>query len=500
MEPELSNLKLSEIVSSLIRIDGELEHVEFKANQADCEMIAKNISAIVNSLTRRNFPRGYMIWGIDNETHELLGTSFKPFSVKVRDKKGKKSNEELLVWLSKHIKPAPNIDVREIFVENKRIVVFILGANPLEVSKFHSDAYIRIGANTRRLDEYPSIEKEIWSKVISREFETIPARFNVSRDDVMRLIDFESFYNMRQNRVGVERGVLFDEALRCGIIQDNRDTTYNITNLGALLYARDLSDFPRLANKFIRIITYQGKSKISMVREERSKGGYIVEFNRIHRYIMDCVIDEDAIDEDGIRRKKFLYPKLTVRELFANAIIHQDLSTNVMHPMIEIYSDRMEFVNSGAPLIPEDRFLDYPPQTRNQKIADEFYKVGICEIQGSGWDKVATEASELSFPAPKPEATQNTTRVVLSQRKTLENMTTEERIWSLYTYACLLWVNREFLTNTLTRQLFHIPENNLSTASNLLSQTVKAGLIVIFDKDAGTRSRKYIPKYVNDAT
>ena len=85
------------------------------------------------------------------------------------------------------------------------------------------------------------------------------------------------------------------------------------------------------------------------------------------------------------------------------------------------------------------------------------------------------------------------------QKKTLADMTNEERMWSLYTFACLLWVKKQFLTNTLVRQLFHIPDNNLSMASTLLSQAVKSGLIVVFDEQAGTRSRKYMPKYVNDA-
>lgn len=53
----------------------------------------------------------------------------------------------------------------------------------------------------------------------------------------------------------------------------------------------------------------------------------------------------------------------------------------------------------------------------------------------------------------------------------------------------------KYLTNALTRKLFNIPESNISTASSLLSQAVKSGLIVVFDEQSGTRSRKYLPKY-----
>lgn len=499
MEDDLTDQKLIQIVRNFTKTEGELEQVEFKENKEDPVTIAKNISAISNAMTRRNYPRGYMIWGVSNDTYEFTGTKFKPYSKKVSLKQNKKGNEELLLWLSKVIKPAPKLDVREIEIDNKRVVVFVIHSNPLELSKYDGVAYIRIGANVRPLDEFSTIEKEVWSKILSREFENISAKANLSRGEIEELLDFDAFYNMRQNRVPVERGILFEEAIKCGFIKDNHDTTYDITNSGALLYAKNLEDFPTLLGKTIRIITYRGSSKLTTIREKRGRSGYAVEFNLLHEYIMDEVVSEDSIDEDGVRRKKYLYPRLTVRELFANTILHQDLANNAMHPMIEIYSDRLEFINPGAPLVPEDRFLDYPPQTRNRKIADEFYKVGFCEIQGSGWDKVATEASEFSFPAPKPEVTQDTTRVVLMQKKNLSMMTTEERMWSIYTYACLLWVKQQFLTNTFIRQLFHISENNVSTASSLLSQAVKTGLIVIFDEETGTRSRKYLPKYAKES-
>ena len=212
MEDELSNQKLVQIISNLAKMDSELEHVEFKVNQADPEMIAKNISAITNSMTRRNFPRGYMIWGIDNASHEFVGTSFRPFSAKVKNRnKDRESNEELLVWLSKYIKPSPKLDVRELEIDEKKIVIFIITSNPLELSKFRGNAFIRIGANTRPLNEFPSIEKEVWSKILSREFETISAKSNLSKDEVISLLDFDSFYTMRQNRVHVERGLLFQK-------------------------------------------------------------------------------------------------------------------------------------------------------------------------------------------------------------------------------------------------------------------------------------------------
>ena len=72
--------------------------------------------------------------------------------------------------------------------------------------------------------------------------------------EVISLLDFDTLYEMRKNNAPVERDALFDEAVRCGMVKDNYDTTFDITNFGALLYAKDINDFPSLKSKAIRII------------------------------------------------------------------------------------------------------------------------------------------------------------------------------------------------------------------------------------------------------
>lgn len=488
MRDEIPDEKLVMIIRNFCKLDAELEHVEFKENLDDEETIAKTISAIINSMTRNNIPRGYFIWGIENETHEIVGTHFNPETKKI-------GNEEFELWVSKHIQPSPILAFRKIDIDGKRLIALIIHSNPLSLSRFNNVAYIRIGANTRKLSDFPNIEKEVWKHIVERDYEMITAKPCLSKDEVLSLLNYDVMYEMRKNNAPVEKDTLFDEMIRCGMVKNNHDTTFDITNLGAILYANDVKDFPTLENKMIRIIHYIGETKLKTKDEIRGKCGYIVEFNNMLKSIMEKTIDGEVIDEDGIRRIKYLYPQITIRELFANIIAHQDLTINTIQPMVEIYSNRIEFVNPGAPLIPKDRFVDYPPQTRNMKIAEELYKVGICERRGSGWDKIATEASEFGFSAPSPEITKTTTRIILTQHKTLADMTNEERMWSIYIYACLLWVEKKYLTNTLVRKLFAIPESNMSTASNLLSQAVKSGLIVVFDEQSGPRSRKYLPKY-----
>lgn len=370
--------------------------------------------------------------------------------------------------------------------------------NTSAISEYDRVAYIRVGTNRRPLKEFPSLEKELWSKVLSYDFENAIVRSRRSIEEVKRLLNLDAFLSMRQYNVAVPPDKLLDEAINVGLLKDNRDGTYDITNLGALLYANSLSDFPRLSSKNVRIIKYRGTSRLESVNEYRSEGGYAVSFDALLWIIRDWTADGEEVGDDGLRKKTYPYPPIMIRELFVNMLIHQDLLSDMIHPMVEIFDDRIEFTNAGVPLIPVERFIDYPPQTRNHHLAEETFKIGISESRGSGWDKVAIEAGDNGFPAPRPDVTSSTTRVIVSKKRNLSEMTNEERMWTLYIHACLLWTNKKFVTNTSVRELFNIPNDNLSMASNLLSQAQKSHLIRVFDPEAGPKSRKYVPIYVEE--
>ena len=350
----------------------------------------------------------------------------------------------------------------------------------------------------RTVDFLKEIVERIYAAMVRTEYlvyEMFPAKSNLSRTEVLSLLDYDTFYAMRRKGVPVEVDLVFEESVRCGIIIDNCDTTYDISNFGALLYAKDLDSFPTLSGKAVRIITYIGDSKISAKQEYRSRGGYIVDFNRMIAEILSNTISRETLNDDGIRRIEYQYPEVTLRELLANMLVHQDLYKKTMSPMVEIFTSRIEFTNLGKPLVPIKRIVDYPPQTRNENLAKEFYRTGICERRGSGWDKIADEANRYKFPAPTITTTNDTTNVTLSPHRVLADMTYAERMWSIYIYTCLLWSNKKYLTNALVRELFDIPESSKSMASLLINQAQKEKLITVFDENVGVRSRKYMPAY-----
>ena len=107
------------------------------------------------------------------------------------------------------------------------------------------------------------------------------------------------------------------------------------------------------------------------------------------------------------RKSIFSYPEIAIRELVANMLIHQDFEQHGTNPMVEVFSDRIEFSNPGAPLINIERIIDTVPVSRNENIAGFMHKCGICEERGSGYDKIVLATGENSMLSPRLENQSN---------------------------------------------------------------------------------------------
>ena len=129
------------LINILCSYDSEEDWFEFKSSNSNPEMIGKDVSALSNSAALSDHPYGYMIWGIKDGNHEIIGTTFKP-------KTEKKGNDELLGWLSTQSYPRLVLDFIELEMEGKRIVVLEIPAAQKEPQRFCDKEYIRI-LNTR---------------------------------------------------------------------------------------------------------------------------------------------------------------------------------------------------------------------------------------------------------------------------------------------------------------------------------------------------------------
>jgi predicted HTH transcriptional regulator len=180
------------------------------------------------------------------------------------------------------------------------------------------------------------------------------------------------------------------------------------------------------------------------------------------------LVPSNEIIEKALRRTVPMYPELAIRELVANAIIHQDFVIHGTGPMVEIFSDRIEITNPGQPMVSTDRFLDSPPRSRNEGVASFLRRIGVCEERGSGIDKVVFQTEFYQLPAPLFEIAGDNTRTVLFAHKSYADMYRKDRVRATYLHACLRYVQRDYPTNTSLRERFGIEKENSSMVSRVI--------------------------------
>lgn len=240
------------------------------------------------------------------------------------------------------------------------------------------------------------------------------------------------------------------------------------------------------------VIRYGGVDRLATTREQIGGKGYAAGFEGLIDYVSAFFPANEAIGV-ALRTTTPLYPPLAIRELIANALIHQDFAITGAGPIVEVFDDRVEISNPGVPIVDPARLVDTPPRSRNEALAGLMRRMGICEERGSGWDKVAFEVEFHQLPAPEVVTTADTTRVTLLSPRPLTSMTPEDKARAVYLHACLNQVSRKDTTNSSVRKRFGIEEKNKATASRLLKDAVDRGLIAPYDKDTSPRLMKYVP-------
>lgn len=464
----------------------ELPWVEFKSNLKEPQSIGEYVSALSNTAALFNQPHGFLIWGINNSTHDIEGTTFDPEKVK-------QGNQGLDLWIATQLEPQVQFYFHKVTIEGKNVVLLEISAAYSTPVKFRGIDYIRIDSNKTKLNEFPDTERELWAAFSKKPFETLMTEENLSEDFVLRLLDYAAYFDMLSMELPTNKAGILERLENDKMIVKNEAGHYNITNMGAILFARRISDFPALDRKAIRVIKYSGNSRTdSASKEQISRKGYANGFEGLIGYI-NGLLPENEIMGKALRKTVPMYPELAVRELVANAIIHQNFFIRGTGPMIEIFDNRMEITNPGTPLIEKERFVDHPPISRNEMLASFMRRVGVCEERGSGYDKVVAQTERFQLPAPDIEIYNNHTKVVLYAHQPYAKMSKSDRQRACYLHACLKRVNREPMTNATLRERFAIPAKNSSMISRLLGETCETGLIKISEESTSDKNRSYLP-------
>lgn len=485
MSPNRSLNYLISLVHELISLPHETEWVEFKENNDNPELLGEYISALANSAALHGKAQAYIVWGIQDGSHQPVGTQFAP-------KKTKVGNEELENWLLKSLSPKIHFQFFEFEMNEKAIVVLEISRAYRQPVQFKSQEYIRKGSYKKKLKDLPEAERQLWRVFDQSPFEDQLAAHNLKDSDVLSLLDYPRYFELLGLPLPADRSQILASLSADEFIQINQAGTWDILNLGAILLAKNLDDFRSLKRKKVRVIFYRHDHRIETHREFMLDKGYANGFQEILNAVLHHLPTNEVI-EQAFRKEVPMYPELAIRELIVNALIHQDFFITGSGPMIEIFNNRMEISNPGKPLIEVKRFLDNPPRSRNESLASWMRRIGLCEERGSGVDKVVFQVEVFQLPAPSFEINGDNTVSVLFAHQDLTKMEKPDRIRACYQHACLKYVQRDYMTNSSIRERFGIEVRNSAIASRLIREALDEGAIKPFDEQASKKFMKYIP-------
>ena len=109
--------KFKALFLELAALPSEAEWIEVKQNKDNPEEIGRYISALSNSAALCCKPRAYLLWGIDDRSHQIVGTTFRP-------RRSKVGNEELENWLLSQLEPRTEFSIHEGDIDGRQVVMF----------------------------------------------------------------------------------------------------------------------------------------------------------------------------------------------------------------------------------------------------------------------------------------------------------------------------------------------------------------------------------------
>jgi len=448
-------------------VRSETQNLEFKEakTQYDNKKLYKYCVALANE------GGGYFVLGIED----------KP----PRNVVGSQAFNDPVAMAAKLFKAVGfRVEIEEVQHPDGRVVVFQVPSRPRGTAYHYDGSYLM-----RSGEELVPMSEDQLRKIFAEgqpDWLEGVARQGLSGQDVIQLLDTQTFFDLLTLPYPTDQtGVL--QRLESERLILSANGSYSILNIGAVLLAKNLRDFTGVQRKAARVVVYAGDSKLQTESDITGEKGYAVGFKGLVQYVMGKLPQNEVI-EDAIRKAVKLVPEVVIRELLANALIHQDFELTGTGPVVEVYADRVEISNPGEPIVPVERFID-GYQSRNERLADLMRRFGICEEKSSGIDRVIEAAELHQLPAPDFLVEYQRTVVVIYGPRDFRAMDRSDRVRACHQHCVLQWVLRKKMTNQTLRERFGLSERSGNTISQIISAAVEQGLIK--NDPSAPDSRKY---------
>ena len=362
-----------ELLNDLRKRTFEASWFEFKENWFEADKLGEYISALSNSARIIGSDFAYFFWGVNDKTHDIVGTSFD-FNMDV-------NHEPLEHFLLRNLYPNLSFRFEEFYIEDKRVVVLIIpSANTIPTS-YKQIRYIRVGSSVESLLRYPEREAELWASLNHKEdsIDTIASQYQD--------LTFNSLINYYSTKgINLNKDT-FKENL--GLLTS--DGKYN-------LLAQLLSDNSHIN---VRVAIFAGKTKSDPLFSVKEFGmmNLLLSLDKVLDYGDTFNIPQADERHRSVTRKEIsLFDAKSYREAIINAFVHNNWKEQNA-PMFTFYSDRIEILSNGAlsPKLSISDFYKGKSEPTNRRLSDIFLQLHISERTGRGVPTILNSYGEKAF-------------------------------------------------------------------------------------------------------
>ncbi|MCR4299322.1 MAG: putative DNA binding domain-containing protein [Gallionella sp.] len=387
-------LDLQKKLDDILALPAETEWVEFKHNNKKPEEIGEYLSALANGAALHGKSAGYIVWGVEDGTRRILGTTFQPRQSKV-------GNEELENWLHRLLTPRINFTIHEFDRDGLPVVLWEVQAANSTPVRFQSDAFIRVGSYKKKLKDFPEKERRLWQLLSGMQHDWSAQIVEAARlnDLDSAALDFaRTQYQVKHPQRAIEMDswddvTFLNKAKAC--------IGGKVTHAALVLLGKEES--AHLLSPAVAQLTWILRNETKVEQDYEHFGlPLILSSDRILKKVRNLTI-RHLPSGTLFPQEVSQYDPWVMRETLHNCIAHQDYTLCGRISLVET-PDSLLFTNMGTfiPGTVEDMIRsDSPPAVyRNKFLADAMVNLNMIDTIGSGIKKMFMAQRQRNFPMP----------------------------------------------------------------------------------------------------
>jgi len=332
-----------------------------------------------------------MVFGIDDDTHAVVGTRFDPYAVKG------KGNQDLLPWLGAGLRPNPGVDVHLLDHPDGRVVVFEIGPARDQPVSFYGTAWARVGASKTELSKQPEKARALWTRGTDWSAETCERASLRDLDPEAVITAREQFLVKHPSQAGEVAG--WDDLTflnKARLLKQGA-----LTNTALLLLGR--SEATTLLAPAVAKVSWILKDADNRELDYEHLGPpFLLAGARLLKRLRNLTVR--ALPSGTLFPQEITqYDPWVIREALHNSLAHQDYRLHGRITVVE-FPDRVLVTNAGDFLPGSIKTVieqDAPQALyRNPFLADAMVELNLIDTQGGGIKRMFETQRRRSFPLP----------------------------------------------------------------------------------------------------